>query len=174
MGREIRRVPVGWEHPTNPYCMHLGQSCSKKPPFKCFRPLHNDSYTVRANRWLQDLKEFKPNEHAQYFWDWDGMPPDKESYRPEWKEEECNGWVVYETVSEGTPVTPVFFTAEDLIEYLVTYGDFWDQGKGSGGWTRSNAEEFVRNSGWVPSMIAVVGQGMFQSKDCPDIMRKKG
>lgn len=32
------------------------------------------------------------------------------------------GYCLYETVSEGTPVTPVFATPEELIDYLVKYG----------------------------------------------------
>jgi hypothetical protein len=37
------------------------------------------------------------------------------------------GWCLYETVSEGTPVTPVFETAEELIEHLVLAGEDWGQ-----------------------------------------------
>ena len=53
-------------------------------------------------------------------------------------------WQVWETVSEGSPVTPAFATAEELIEYLVTDGDAWDQKRGSGGWLRANAEKYVK------------------------------
>lgn len=37
------------------------------------------------------------------------------------------GWCLYETVSEGTPVTPVFATADELIDHLATVGQDWDQ-----------------------------------------------
>jgi hypothetical protein len=53
-------------------------------------------------------------------------------------------WQVWETVSEGSPVTPAFATAEELIGYLVAKGDAWDQKRGSGGWERKNAESFVK------------------------------
>jgi hypothetical protein len=36
-------------------------------------------------------------------------------------------WQVWETVSEGSPVTPAFETAEALIEHLVQHSDAWDQ-----------------------------------------------
>ena len=32
------------------------------------------------------------------------------------------GWQVWETVSGGSPVTPVFASAEELIDYLVENG----------------------------------------------------
>lgn len=35
------------------------------------------------------------------------------------------GWQLWETVSEGSPITPVFTTAEDLARYLSTTGDDW-------------------------------------------------
>jgi hypothetical protein len=81
---------------------------------------------------------------------------------------EGTGWQVWETVSEGSPVTPVFATKEGLIDYLATEGDLWDQqrraeraanpkGWGSDSircdpWDRKAAESFV-NAGHAMSMI---------------------
>lgn len=59
---------------------------------------------------------------------------------------------VYETVSEGTPVTPPFATKDELVDYLSTRGDFWDQDRGDGPWKRERAEAFVR-SGFAPSLV---------------------
>ena len=56
---------------------------------------------------------------------------------------------MYETVSEGTPVTPHFAMKAELVDYLVEYGTFWDDGKG---WHREIAERFV-DTGYAPSMI---------------------
>ncbi len=55
------------------------------------------------------------------------------------------GWQVWETVSEGSPVTPVFETAETLVDHLVSVGT-WDKA-----WTRQAAEGFVHGSGWAPT-----------------------
>lgn len=66
-------------------------------------------------------------------------------------------WQVWETVSEGSPVTPAFATRDELIDYLVINGDHWDQKRGDGGWSRKNAESFVAAE-WAPSLIAVGGQ----------------
>lgn len=73
---------------------------------------------------------------------WQGMPTDvaelvqrrpwtsehgerpTDGYMPDF--DECGddlGWCLYETVSEGSPVTPVFATAQDLVEHLVQHGE---------------------------------------------------
>jgi hypothetical protein len=66
------------------------------------------------------------------------------------------GWQVWETVSEGSPITPVFATREALIDYLVNGGD--------GGWSREAAENFVKEDGWAPSMI-MMGGVIYTPKD---------
>ena len=86
---------------------------------------------------------YKEDEPHRAFCDWHGRFPDPDYYRPRWDESLAVGYQVYETVSEGTPVTPVFATKEELVEYLVKHGDAWDQKRGDGGWTRQNAERFV-------------------------------
>lgn len=62
------------------------------------------------------------------------------------------GWQVWETVSEGSPITPVFATREALVDHLVEGGDGWDRKRGEAGWSRDNAESFV-GDGWAPSLI---------------------
>lgn len=70
-----------------------------------------------------------------------------------------DGWQVWQTVSEGGPVTPVLPTPEALIDYLVSNGDAWDQARGDGGWRRDAAESFVR-SGWAPTLMADSARGV--------------
>ena len=98
--------------------------------------------------------------------DWSGNPPDVAYYRPNWNKSEMTWFQVYETVSEGTPVTPPFEMREELVEYLVANGDFWDQHRRTNGdtimkcepWSRKAAEMFVFGSGWAPSMISIGGE----------------
>lgn len=85
----------------------------------------------------------------------EGRPPDPDYYRP-WKDEDATWFQVWETVSEGTPVTPPFATKEELVDYLATKGDFWDQRRGDGPWVRTNAEAFV-GSGWAPTLMVKDG-----------------
>lgn len=67
-----------------------------------------------------------------------------------------DGWQVWEGVSEGSPVSPVFETPEELIDYLAEGGDAWcrrrpDEKPPS----RRAAIAFVMSSGWVPSGAAI-------------------
>lgn len=64
-----------------------------------------------------------------------------------------DGWQLWETISEGSPITPVYPTAEGLIEHMSQPNDRgrhpWDRG-----WSREVAEQFVRGPGWAPSFVA--------------------
>jgi len=83
------------------------------------------------------------------------------------------GWQVWETVSEGSPCSPVFATAEALIDWLCepkgsdkdwsthgVYGDGSPKCYSEQGQTREAAEAFVKGCGWVPSAIGVAGRGL--------------
>lgn len=74
---------------------------------------------------------------------------DKKAYE-NWKPTDPpkgRGWQMWETVSEGSPQTPVFRKPEELVEYLVTHNDY----------SRKAATNFVMGSGWVPSGMMVNG-----------------
>lgn len=60
------------------------------------------------------------------------------------------GWQVWETVSEGSPTTPVFATREELIEHLTLVG----AGGVCGPVSRQAAEKFVE-AGWAPSLVGM-------------------
>lgn len=167
MGREIRRVPPNWQHPMQ-RCPHSpwagGCDESKRNNGQCYIPLYDRSYKEEADEWMKNCALWAEGKHEDqqdrsiavypYYWDWAGSPPNEDAYRPEWTEEPT--WFqVYETVSEGTPVTPAFATQQELIEYLVEHGDFWNQLRHEGGWERASAEAFV-GEGFAPSLIGVV------------------
>lgn len=108
-----------------------------------------------------------PNEPYRAYCEWEGGAPDADSYRSPWASEPT-AFQMYETVSEGTPVSPVCETKEALIDYLVNHGDYWSQmrAKEEGGdprWSRAAAEGFVESE-YAPSMIAVGGQ-FFEPSD---------
>ena len=152
MGREIRRVPPHWEHPKK----ENGQ----------YQPMYDNDFDTQLTEWLAGYELWKKGEHPDQgkdwmeegtkYWDWEGSPPDPEYYHPKW-EQEPTWYQVYETVSEGTPVSPAFATKEELVNYLVEHGDFWDQRRGDGGWDRANAEHFVE-AGWAMSGIFITSQ----------------
>ncbi len=70
------------------------------------------------------------------------------------------GWQVWETVSEGSPISPIFKTAEGMIDWLVGEGV-----------SREAAEAFAK-SGWVPSMVTVVGK-MYEGIESAKLMGEK-
>ncbi len=181
MGQEIRRVPPNWEHPRKD-CEHSpwkgGCSEAKAHGGKCFQPLHDKSFAEAAREWKEQFADWERGVRPDYcdddsktleFWEWDGGPPDREYYVP--YDTDALGddawWCVYETVSEGTPVTPPFATKAELVDYLVANGDFWDQQRGEGGWKRANAEKFV-GYGFAPSMMAMVSNGAVEIKEPRD------
>lgn len=167
MGREIRRVPPNWDHPQKERYNSL-----KGEYEQGYQPLFDEPYREGMAEWLKNHLLWLEGKHPdqldgsgkeyENYADWDGNPPDVKYYRPNWKEEDRTWWQIYETVSEGTPVSPPFATKEELVEYLVENGDFWDQRRrkeGRGGincdpWSRKAAENFVFGSGWAPSFIS--------------------
>ena len=64
------------------------------------------------------------------------------------------GWQVWETVSEGSPITPVFATGDELIEHLVAKGDRNDGST----YSREGAMAFVKGAGWAPSGVMSGGK----------------
>lgn len=166
MGREIRRVPSDWEHPRQP-CTHSpwqgGCDDAKRHNGQCLKPLHDKTYEEAAREYFQAVIAWSKGEYEgqeagdlatfPYYWDYGGMPPEADDYLPVWTSEPTH-YQVYETVSEGTPVTPHFATKEELIEYLVKHGDAWDQWQGNSGWSRRAAEQFVADES-CPSMVRI-------------------
>ena len=50
---------------------------------------------------------------------------------------------MYEKVSEGTPMSPVFGSLKELVHYLRKKGTWWP---GSKPWTDDEIERFLRNN----------------------------
>lgn len=164
MGREVRKVPPNWHHPKQE-----GWSDGR------LQPMFDQRFEDAAREWKDGLAAWERGERPDYctgesrtleFWEYDGGPPDRAYYRP-WRDDEATWFQVWETVSEGTPVTPAFATTDELVDYLARFGDDWDQKRGNGPWRREAAQEFV-GAGWAPSLIAVVssaGTVMHQPRD---------
>jgi hypothetical protein len=163
MGREIRRVPAHWEHPEREE-----RNWQTGQLEKFFMPLYDESYSVAITEWIKGHESWLKGEHPdqakypdetakyEFYAQWSGNPPAVNYYRPDWKPEEMTWYQVYETVSEGTPVTPPFETKEELIAYLVENGDSFSEGVP---WTREGAEKFLQTE-WAPSGIIKDGKYM--------------
>lgn len=184
MGREIRLVPPNWEHPKEKHYNFIKRISEERYMPKYDENYdeavkewnegivlwntgkHPDQINHReeieaGKVWEGNLEcfndpDYYSPEKGYNYWDNVGNPPTEEMYLP-YTEDECSWFQVYETVSEGTPVTPPFPTKEELVNYLVENGDFWDQRRGDGGWNKESAERFVKNE-WAPSMIVSNGE----------------
>ena len=117
MGREIRRVPPGWEHP--------------KDAKGHYEPMLD-----------QTLQNAMADEDFDECWGDSDLETARRYYRPEWTEEPTH-YQMYETVSEGTPVSPVFASLDELVGWLIGQGH-----------SRKAAEGFAKH-GWAPSMEIV-------------------
>lgn len=154
MGREVRMVPPNWEHPAIELCDEAG-----------LQPMYDRTYEFARKEWLDGLAAHRPEEHDGVdFWEYDGGPPDRAYYRP-WEDKEATWYQLWETVTEGTPVSPPFETKEELAQYLAGSGDFWDQKRGDPGWGIDSATAFVK-AGYAPS-FAIAGGHVIASKDIP-------
>lgn len=163
MGREVRRVPLDWQHPriatSGKYEWQRPGRCRPVFMARTYREAKVE-WDSNNSAWIdgthEDLVDGTTNkgENPSYS-DWNGGPPDPEYYRQrEWAAEEATAYQVYETVSEGTPVSPVLPTREALIAWLTSpipaterYPDLSVQGM-----SREQAERFA-GVGCAPSFI---------------------
>lgn len=164
MGREIRRVPANWEHPKRQMWRPNRGYVDE------YQPMHDDAFAPKMREWYREWDAWERGEKpadaiSETYVEYAGGPPDPAYHRPEWKASDMTWFQVYETVSEGTPVTPPFATPEELVDYLATHGDFWDQARGDGPWSRVNAEGFVKR-GFALSGVMMCATGeMFAPRD---------
>ena len=165
MGREIRMIPPNWEHPKR-----KDYDYQKGIVVESFQPMFDTPYIDAITEWIEGHQLWEKGKHQyqdkdyKYYAEYNGDPPSFEYYRPNWKPEEMTWFQMYETVSEGTPVSPPFETKKELINYLVENGDYWDQKREHGGWNRKSAESFVEK-GWSPSGIMIAGKGLKTPRD---------
>lgn len=221
MSREVRRVPLGWQHPVehNPHWFFQANTPHgrEKPasrlhgPTERFVSLYGTPVSEAQETWDSERAQWEAGEHAHLVWllayhsadgwvdregrrkvtpyavyaedgetivrefhptttaeiaavypyeEYAGSRPTAMDHMPDCPEDAELGWCLYETVSEGTPVTPVFATAEELIDHLATVGQDWDQVP-----LRREAAEALVSAGWMPSMIVSGGRLLRGAED---------
>lgn len=161
MGREIRMVPPNWEHPREMKYIERREFTGGQwvdDPEGDYIPLHED-FDADLHKFLADAAK---DGWRKALADHDGGP-NPDDY-VDYKDQPATWFQVYETVTWGTPVTPPFPTKEELINYLVEHGDFWDQERRKEGsdfpcapWSREAAERFV-HAGFAPTMAVDGGK----------------
>lgn len=95
MGRAIRMVPANWEHPKDERGKYI--------PMHTRFPYADDEIAEG----LEDgwLDASKPNYGIDLM--------------PTWSEQEATHFQLYETTTEGTPISPVFASFDDLCEWAA-------------------------------------------------------
>lgn len=116
MGREVRMVPATWQHPRDRrrrYVPLLGRSYAEE--IAAWRKAH-DLFAEGKDDTGRPLPE---SAKGCSFEDWHGSEPRERDYMPDWPAEARTHFQMYENTSEGTPISPVFATPEDLARWLA-------------------------------------------------------
>ncbi len=125
MAIEIRRVPANWQHTRDKSGQYI-------PMFGAF--------AIQLRRWkaVSDMGVPRPVRGV-------GKHPPRGSCSP-FAPSKATHFQVYEVVSEGTPLSPVFATPQDIVRWLGWFG-----------YSREDARAFVQH-GAVPSLSRVGGK----------------
>ncbi len=116
MGREVRMVSKDWEHPKS------------DRPNREYVPLHT-GFNVSVAEWDKENNDWKCGIFPTYadeadrnlsYSEWGGSRPVQEDYMPEF--ENADYYMMYETCTEGTPISPAFKTQEELATWLCSTG----------------------------------------------------
>lgn len=154
MGREIRMVPPNWEHPKKQVIRFVPRQGLQFVQED--QAMHDERYEDAIEEWIKGREAWKAKPESDCTYEeWCGKAPDPDYYRP-WRDEEATWFQLWQTVSEGSPVSPPFATREELAQYLAVNGDYWDQRRGHGGWGIEAATKFV-GVGWAPSLVVTGG-----------------
>jgi hypothetical protein len=159
MGREVRRVPENWEHPTNNNGNYI-------PMFEYSYSEALAEWELQKEKWdegfvecwngEEDRKPKSENDKEGSFEDFCGGKPDPKYFIPDWEEEDKTHIQMYENTTEGTPISPVFDNAEDLAQWLV------DNKARSFGSATATFDQWMNTikAGYAPSMVVKNGQSM--------------
>ena len=142
MGREVRLVKAGWEHP-------------KSADRDGYQPQMPGNYYAGALKdYETELADYTKEDEAEYgsFEEYWGGKPDKKWYMPVWSDDELTHMQMYEDTSEGTPISPVFRRdqAEEMAQWLS------DNGASSMGRMTSSKEawlKMIEGGGFAVSMV---------------------
>lgn len=152
MGREVRMVPKDWEHPKRDNGRYIA--------------LFDSDFEEDAAAWDKECADwdagiypgYAKEEHKKMsFKEWDSDRPEAKDYMPIFPKGTADHYMMYETCSEGTPISPAFDTPESLAMWLESSGasSFGDQTASYEGWLR------VAKGGFACS--AVISHGVLKS-----------
>ena len=150
MGREVRRVISNWEHPKDVRGNYI-------PLFDTNVIACQAEWDLGAQKWAEGLVDdwhggWKVRDvgiGSETYSEYAGERPRAEDHMPQCTEVEKTHLMMYETVTEGTPISPVFSTPEELAHWLTDNeaSACGDQVASYEGWLR------VAQGGYAPSMV---------------------
>lgn len=120
MASIVRRVPKDWQHPKYEDGRYI-------PLFDGMvfykRITHWDEGAQKWNEGFQTDFEggwipLTENNKNKTYSSWAGERPDPIDYTPLWRGDECTHFMLYEDISEGTPISPLFSTIEELHQWV--------------------------------------------------------
>lgn len=121
-------MPANWQHPKNERGYYI--------------PLSGGSYAEDVEEWgklkthwdqgfvegfvqgniVWINKDDDPDAQGKTFEEYHYTRPTEAEYMPDWSDIERTHWMMYESVSEGTPISPAFATPQELCRWLVKTG----------------------------------------------------
>lgn len=123
MGREVRMVPENWVHPRNEkgdYEPLHDNLCKRVSDYYRELAMWNIGYCSDFSTYPElSFKKKDETEEAYSFDGWSGGPLDPKDYMPDWAPEGRTHLQMYETCTEGTPISPVMKTPEELAQWLT-------------------------------------------------------
>jgi hypothetical protein len=155
MGREVRMVPVGWQHPKDGDGKYI--------------PLLRGKYATAAAEWDEGYahwqngevenwgakageSKWKPrdtDDETSTYSEWSGRRPSPDDYMPNFPEGTATMLMMYEDTSEGTPISPAFATPEELARWLADTG-----ASAFGGMTATYAQWLATcKAGWSVGIV---------------------
>lgn len=169
MGVQLYRVPAGWQHPTDDDFAGRERIVAYGPPrYAKWRPQFMDeSWDAAMRSWWWERVVRGVQRAFGYWpsvlglidppfavrWRFKDKAPKYWNYRPRWRERTRTHYQLYETVSEGTPISPVCSSIEQLADWCAvqTGKPVW---VGTEGMTRDEWLRFFSRGGWAPSAIS--------------------
>lgn len=160
MGREVRMVPPGWQHPKDENGRYI--------------PLYQGPYSEAGSDWDEAWAAWQRGEIENYgegpkwkpkcesalacarYTDWAGARPSPDDYMPDFPEGTATFLCMYEDTSEGTPISPAFETPEELARWLT------DNEASAFGSMTATYEQWLSmcKRGWAPSAVMENGRMM--------------
>lgn len=155
MSREVRMVPPDWKHPKG---KTLSTDFSKglaewEDGFSHWQKGEVEDYSKYPEK---SWKLKSEDTDSETFEEWYGEKPVAGDYMPEWQPEVATHFMMYETCSEGSPISPAFATPEELARWLE------DNGASSFGSMTATYEQWlamINRGSSIASMVVDMGTG---------------